>query len=118
METQLSSYAGGNRRGPGLLSSIFLSGTRGGKGEGGLSPAAEGSGREWGGGGEGVLVSWGSRRAESLALSLRPRVLTWRLVPGVGSEWAQCKPAQPEPLRCTLVTGGLLAFQQTSRVYK
>lgn len=68
--------------------------------------------------GEGVMVSCGSRRAECLELRLRTRVLIWRLVPGGGSEWAWCQPAQPEPLRCTLVTGGLLAFQQTSHVYK
>ena len=41
------------------------------------------------------MVSCGSRRAECLELSLRPRVLIWRLVPGVGSEWAYCQPAQP-----------------------
>lgn len=67
---------------------------------------------------EGVTVSPRSPRAECLELSLRAGVLIWRLAPGVGSEWAWRQPAQPEPLHCTIVTGGLLALQQTSRVYK
>lgn len=103
--------ARGNCLGPGLLSSIFLPGH-------GVVVSAllqRDLGERLG---EEVMVSPRSPRADCLELSLRARVLIWRLAPGVGSEWVWCQPAQPEPLHCTIVTGWLLALQQTSRVYK